>query len=316
MSRAPRNRTLTLSPAERDRYAARLVRIDAPAPLADVLDRTLCQDCLTAAPLLPRAFADLLILDPPYNRARTFGDAAFRRLPAAEYERQFDAWLAALLPLLTDTATVYVCSEWTTSAAVQRVLQRHLIVRNRITWEREKGRGARANWKNCAEDVWFATVSDRYTFDVAAVKLRRRVVAPYTDAGGAPKDWAPGPHGNYRLTHPSNLWTDVSVPFWSMPENTDHPTQKAEKLIAKLVLASSRPGDVVLDPFLGSGTTSVVAKKLGRRFVGIERDATFACLAEKRLQLAEHAPAIQGYVGGVFLERNARPARERVRASK
>ena len=73
-----------------------------------------------------------------------------------------------------------------------------------------------------------------------------------------------GRGGNFRDTHPSNLWTDISVPFWSMPENTDHPTQKAEKLIAKLVLASTNPGDFVFDPFLGSGTSSVVAKKLGK----------------------------------------------------
>ena len=62
----------------------------------------------------------------------------------------------------------------------------------------------------------------------------------------------------------------MTVPFWSMPENTDHPTQKPEKLLAKLILASTNPGDLVLDPFLGSGTTSVVAKKLGRRYIGIE----------------------------------------------
>ncbi len=72
-----------------------------------------------------------------------------------------------------------------------------------------------------------------------------------------------------------------------MPENTDHPTQKPEKLIAKLVLASSHPGDVVFDPFLGSGTTSVVAKKTGRRYVGIDREESYCCLAEKRLDLAE-----------------------------
>ncbi len=89
-----------------------------------------------------------------------------------------------------------------------------------------------------------------------------------------------------------------------MPENTDHPTQKPEKLMAKIILASSNPGDVVLDPFLGSGTTSVVAKKLGRRYVGIEIDETYSCLAEKRLHLAESNPAIQGYEDGVFWERN------------
>ncbi|MEX2285516.1 MAG: site-specific DNA-methyltransferase, partial [Planctomycetaceae bacterium] len=110
--------------------------------------------------------------------------------------------------------------------------------------------------------------------------------------------------GGFRLTHPSNLWTDISVPFWSMPENTDHPTQKPEKLIAKLILASSNCGDVVLDPFLGSGTTSVVAKKLGRKFVGIEVDEFYCCLAEKRLCVAEEDTSIQGHNQGVFWERN------------
>jgi site-specific DNA-methyltransferase (adenine-specific) len=90
-----------------------------------------------------------------------------------------------------------------------------------------------------------------------------------------------------------------------MPENTDHPTQKPEKLLAKIILASSQTGDMVLDPFLGSGTTSVVAKKLGRRYVGIEVDPTYCCLAEKRLALAEHDKTIQGYAEGVFWERNS-----------
>ena len=70
-----------------------------------------------------------------------------------------------------------------------------------------------------------------------------------------------------------------------MPENTDHPTQKPEKLIAKLILASSKKGDFVLDPFLGSGTTAVVAKKLGRRFCGIELSREYCCWALKRLEL-------------------------------
>ena len=89
-----------------------------------------------------------------------------------------------------------------------------------------------------------------------------------------------------------------------MRENTSHPTQKPEKLIAKLILASSAPGDIVFDPFVGSGTTSVVAKKLSRHYVGIEIDETYACLTEKRLALADADPSIQGYADGVFWERN------------
>jgi site-specific DNA-methyltransferase (adenine-specific) len=90
-----------------------------------------------------------------------------------------------------------------------------------------------------------------------------------------------------------------------MPENTDHPTQKPEKLIAKLMLASSREGDFVFDPFLGSGTTAAVARKLGRNFLGIELDEIYACLAAKRVELAESGKSVQGYSGGVFWERNS-----------
>lgn len=136
-----------------------------------------------------------------------------------------------------------------------------------------------------------------------AVKLRRKVIAPYRKVDGTPKDWESTRDGDFRDTHPSNIWTDITIPFWSMPENIDHPTQKSEKLIAKIVLASTNSGDFVLDPFLGSGTTSVVAKKLGRRYLGIEVDEEYCLLAEKRLELASGGD-IQGFAEGVFWERN------------
>jgi site-specific DNA-methyltransferase (adenine-specific) len=129
--------------------------------------------------------------------------------------------------------------------------------------------------------------------------VKRRVKAPYKE-NGKPKDWQEESNGNFRLTHPSNFWNDITIPFWSMPENTEHPTQKPEKLIAKLILASSKVDDIVLDPFLGSGTTSVVAKKLKRNYIGIELDSKYACIAEKRLELAEKDSTIQGYEDGVF----------------
>jgi site-specific DNA-methyltransferase (adenine-specific) len=89
-----------------------------------------------------------------------------------------------------------------------------------------------------------------------------------------------------------------------MPENTDHPTQKPEKLIAKLILASCPENGTVLDPFLGSGTTSVVAKKLGRKYIGIEINEEYCCWAEKRLLLSDDDKTIQGYSSGVFWEKN------------
>jgi site-specific DNA-methyltransferase (adenine-specific) len=270
-----------------------------------VLDRTICQDMALVLDWLPTGWVDLLFVDPPYNLSKSFSDTvAFSERPLVDYEAWLESWLPKLATTLKHTASVYICGDWRSSAAIQRVAERLFVVRNRITWEREKGRGSNRNWKNCSEDIWFCTVSDQYVFNADLVKLRRRVIAPYTNATGEPKDWCETEDGRYRMTGASNLWTDLTVPFWSMPENTDHPTQKPEKLLAKIVLASSREGDVVLDPFLGSGTTSVVAKKLRRHYVGIELDERYCCLAEHRLGIADADQSIQGYSGGTFWERN------------
>lgn len=301
--RAPRNRTLTLTEAEKADYRNRLVRLDNPISPEAIRDKTICQELGAALAYLPDQFVDLLFLDPPYNLNKSFNGRSFSLMPLAEYETWLESWLAPLVKTLKQTASIYICGDWQSSAAIQRVAEKYFIVRNRITWEREKGRGAKTNWKNSSEDIWFCTMSNMYTFNVEAVKLRRQVIAPYTK-NGQPKDWEESESGRFRLTHPSNLWTDLTVPFWSMPENTDHPTQKPEKLLAKIILASSQPGQVVFDPFLGSGTTSVAAKKLGRRYVGIEVDETYCCLAEKRLELAGTDNSIQGYTDGVFWERN------------
>ena len=90
-----------------------------------------------------------------------------------------------------------------------------------------------------------------------------------------------------------------------MSENTAHPTQKPEKLIAKLILASSNQGDLIFDPFMGSGTTAVTAKKLDRNYLGIEQNPRYLAWAFKRLAMADQDRRIQGYEDGIFYERNA-----------
>jgi site-specific DNA-methyltransferase (adenine-specific) len=305
MERGARNRTLTLTEQERADYTVRLLRPTGDINSEKINNRTIHGLLDDVLPKLPTGFVDLLFLDPPYNLAKTFNGLSFKEQSLDEYSNWLNGLLGRLMPLLKPGATVYICGDWRSTAAIQIAASRYLTVRNRITWEREKGRGASRNWKNCAEDIWFCTVGDDYYFNPDAVKLRRRVIAPYRDPAGQPKDWEQTSEGDFRLTYPSNLWTDLTVPFWSMPENTDHPTQKPEKLLAKLILASSRPDDMIFDPFLGSGTTSVVAKKLGRRYAGVEVDETYCCFAEKRLALAEQNPTIQGYADGVFWERNS-----------
>ncbi len=269
-------------------------------------------DCFEALKALPEKSVDLLIADPPYNLDKDFGGSKFRHMNDSDYLEYTDKWVRAVLPLLKDTATVYVCCDWQSSGAVSTVLGRYFKIRNRITWQREKGRGASKNWKNGCEDIWFATVSDKYTFNVDAVKLRRRVVAPYK-RDGAPRDWEETADGKFRTTCPSKFWDDISVPYWSMAENTAHPTQKPEKLLAKLILAGSNEGDMVLDPFAGSGSTCGTAKKLGRRFIGVELNPQYCVWAQLRLERAESDSSVQGYSDGVFWERNTVPPQRRHR---
>jgi site-specific DNA-methyltransferase (adenine-specific) len=297
------NRTLELTEADRVRLRTGLIR-ELPARLTELPVGIIHGDSIALAPDLPKQSVDLLILDPPYNLSKDFNGYRFSKRSVAEYSEWLDRAIARFKPLLKPTASVYICGEWFTSASIFSVASSHFIVRNRITWEREKGRGAKANWKNTSEDVWFCTVSERYTFNVDAVKQRRRVVAPYRNRDGTPKDWEVTQAGNFRDTHPSNLWTDITIPFWSMPENTDHPTQKSEKLMAKFILASTNGGDMVFDPFQGSGTSAVVAKKLGRKYLGIDWNEEYCLLAARRLELAEVDTTIQGFSDGVFWERN------------
>ncbi len=297
------NRTLGLSEKEKERFAAGCLRVSKPVSAAEIEDKTALGDTFAVMPLLPRGFADLILADPPYNLTKNYGGQVFSKRSEEEYEAYTRRWLSLAAPLLKENGSIYVCCDWLSGLTVGRVLSEFFTVKNRITWQREKGRGAGRNWKNGMEDIWFAVKGEGYTFHLDAVRLRRRVLAPYRE-GGAPKDWREDGKEKVRDTCPSNFWDDITVPFWSMPENTPHPAQKPEKLYAKLILASSEEGDMVFDPFLGSGTASVAAKKLGRRYFGIEANREYCALAESRLARAETDRRIQGFDGKVFYERN------------
>ena len=303
--KAPRNKTMELSPKVVSAFSRRDIKLNFKSSLDYILDKTIHQDTFKTLDFLPDESVDLIIADPPYNLTKVFGKNVFKERDFDDYKLWLDKWLKKLPRILKPNASLYICADWKTSISIPEIAGRYFILQNRISWEREKGRGAKNNWKNCLEDIWFFTKSADYTFNLDAVKMLRPVVAPYRDNAGAPKDWHEKDNGKIRLTYPSNIWTDISIPFWSMPENTPHPTQKPEKLIAKLILASSNEGDIVFDPFLGSGTTSVVAKKLGRHYIGIEREKEYVALTEYRLERAAADKTIQGYENGVFKSRNA-----------
>lgn len=310
--RALRNKTLTILPEEIETLKKQITSVEEFMQEKDFINKTINGNLFEVLPLLPNEFADLIIIDPPYNLSKNFNGFSFNAMSDEKYDSYLDSWLSDVCKKLKPNGSLYLCGDWKCTSNLQRSLEKNLTIMNRITWQREKGRGAKSNWKNGMEDIWFAVKNPNdYYFDVESVKIKRKVIAPYK-VDGKPKDWSENDDGNFRLTYPSNFWDDISIPFWSMPENTEHPTQKPEKLYAKLILASSKPGDIVFDPFLGSGTASVVAKKLGRKYCGIELNEEYCLWIAKRLLRAEKNKEIQGYTNGVFWERNSFPNQKKI----
>ena len=303
-NRAERNRTLTVSKEEIPTLETQITDILK-------LKNGFQDNCIINGDLyesldyIPNEYFDLIIIDPPYNLDKDFHGNKFSSMKSDAYENYLRSWFYKVCDKLKKNGSLYMCGDWKCTSSMQRVIEERLTVINRISWQREKGRGAKSNWKNGMEDIWFAVKNPiDYYFDVEAVKMKRKVIAPYK-VNGQPKDWEETENGNFRTTYPSNFWDDISIPFWSMPENTDHPTQKPEKLYAKLILASSKPGDKIFDPFLGSGTTAVVANKLSRNYCGIEINREYCLWAAKRVIISEQDKSIQGYADGVFWERNS-----------
>lgn len=298
------NRTITLTDEERNELK---FSIDDKY---QEINKIVCGDFYEVNASMANGIANVILLDPPYNITKQYGDNLFKAMPDDEYFDYIIDVLDKCLDKLSDNGTMYVCGDWRSSYIQRKALetlenQGKCDVINRITWSRDKGRGANNNWKNNIEDIWMV-VKDKtnYQFHLENVKMKKTVLAPYKDKSGNNKDWTTDDEGSaYRMTCPSNVWFDITVPFWSMSENTDHPTQKSEKLYAKLILASSSPDDLVYEPFAGVCSGAVTAKKLGRRYIAVERELEYCLLGQKRLNIADVNTNIQGYEDGIFRDR-------------
>jgi site-specific DNA-methyltransferase (adenine-specific) len=312
--RSKRNKTIdfTLDEASPD-LLAKIVKAADHKDLSTLCNKVINGDSFKVMQGLTAETVDLALIDPPYNLNKKYDGLTFKKMTDDEYRQYTQQWIDLLKPLLKKNASIYVFADWATSISLAPVLAENFTIQNRITWQREKGRGSQRNWKNSMEDIWFLTANGAdYTFNVDQVKQRRQVVAPYKKDGVA-RDWQATSAGNFRDTMPSNFWDDISIPYWSMPENTGHPTQKPEKLLAKIILASSNPGDFILDPFAGSGSSLVTAAKLDRHFLGIEQSLLYCAWAQYRLDHVSDDKSIQGYTDGVFWERNTLAAQRKLK---
>ena len=253
---------------------------------------------------------NLFFCDPPYNiLSGQEWDSQWKN--NEEFYAWTEEWIQLMYNQLKDDGSAYVCISWQHSHMFHMILEKvGFRIVNRITWKRDKGRGSKTNWKSMHEDIFLVTKGSRYTFNIDDVMVEKKVIAPYKDKDGNPKDWWVNDNGEkVRLTHPGNLWTDFSVPFWSSkevrsyaktkrtPDNTlqKHPTQKPKDLVKRCILASSNKNDLVVDYFLGSGTTLVVCNELGRKCIGFEVDEQYHKIIETRVK-NERVISVEDYL--------------------
>jgi modification methylase len=256
--------------------------------LDDALDRVLEGDCIEQMSRLPEGSCDLVFADPPYNlqlegelrrpdnsRVDAVDDHWDQFASFDEYDRFTRAWLTAARRVLKDTGALWVIGSYHNIFRVGVALQDlGFWILNDVIWRKTNPmpnfRGRR--FTNAHETlIWCTTARDQksYTFNYEAMKA-------LNDELQMRSDWTlPICSGAERLKNESGAKA--------------HSTQKPESLLHRVIVSSTRPGEVVLDPFFGSGTTGAVARRLGRRFIGIERDPAYASLA--RMRISEVAPA-------------------------
>ena len=255
-------------------------------------------DCIKSPEFIDNNSVDLFFQDPPYFTTSIDWDNQWKN--NEEYYAWCRLWISDMYDQLKENGSAYVCCQWLHSGMYQVMLQEAgFNILNRITWKKDKGRGSNSNWKQMHEDIWFVSKSKNYTFNVNDIKIEKKVIAPYKDDEGKPKDWWVNKKGEkVRLTYPGNLWETISIPFWSShevksyakskksPNNKfqKHSTQKPKELVKRCILASSNEGDFVVDYFGGSGTTLIAANETQRICTIFEKDKTYCEIIKTRVK--------------------------------
>src|SRR5258708_3331929 len=131
-SRASRNRSITIADGEKEILRNQLIFADSGINLSEVCNKIICGDAFEILKKLPQGKFDLLFADPPYNLTKNFGSEKFRQISLDDYEAWLESWLRLCVPLLTPMASVYICGDWRSSSAIQRVGIRYFHLQNRI----------------------------------------------------------------------------------------------------------------------------------------------------------------------------------------
>ena len=228
---------------------------------------------------LPDASFDLLVADPPYGLGKDYGNDSDKRSAAAHLEWTF-GWLAASIPKLKPTASLYVFCTWQYAPEIFSFLKTRLTMINEIVWDRRVPSmgGTTRRFTSVHDNIGLFAVSKNYYFDLDPVRI------PYDAATKKARSRKLFEGSKWLETgyNPKDVWS-VSRLHRQHPERAAHPTQKPLEIVERMVLASCPPGGRVLDPFMGSGTTAVACAKHGRHFVGYEINPDYCEIARRRV---------------------------------
>ena len=242
-------------------------------------------DCLNVLPSLPAESLDLIFADPPYNIGKRFAEFEDVWPNDGSYAAWCYAWLDQCIRVLKPTGSLYVMTSTQAMPYLDLWLRERLAVLSRIVWHYDSsGVQARKRYGSLYEPILFAVKDPKsYTFNVADIEVEAR-----TGAVRKLIDYRKNVPAVYKTTKvPGNTWYIPRVRY-RMPEYEEHPSQKPEALMERIIKASSNAGDVVLDPFSGTFSTCAVAQRLGRRSIGIESQIQYVKIGLRRLEIGTH----------------------------
>ncbi len=251
--------------------------------MTDWVDQVFCEDALTGMARIPDASIDLILTDPPYNLGKDYGNASDQQ-GVDEYLAWTEQWIIAALPKLKANGSLYIFLTWRFAPEIFVMLKKRMTMMNEIIWDRRVPSmgGSVRSFSSVHDTIGFFVKRKDYYFDLDAVRIpydaetkkaRSRSIfigAKWLEVGYNPKD----------------VWS-VSRLHREHPERADHPTQKPLEIIERMVKASCPPGGVVLDPFMGSGTTAIAARQAGRHFTGFELNSAYCDIIRERLAAPE-----------------------------
>lgn len=249
---------------------------------ARAIDGIFNEDCIAGVSHLADGSVDLIIADPPYGLGKDYGNDS-DKLTGEAYLAWSAQWIDAVLPKLTRNGSLYLFCTWQNAPELFVMLKQRLSMINEIIWDRRVPSmgGSTRKFSSVHDNIGFFAASRDYYFNIDAVRI------PY-DAETKKARSRKRFEGKKWLEvgyNPKDLWS-VSRLHRQDPERADHPTQKPLELVERMILASCPPGGLVLDPFLGSGTTAVACARQGRRFAGFEINAEYCRVARDRVTAA------------------------------